>query len=106
MAAFDTDATMIGQVIEGVQIEHPDRLDEEAVPIAPAAPAVQGPEEAGLLEIGPAILGAEGVAVATVVAEVLEDRELVARAEAHLAGLTLAVQAGRRPETVLPGGTR
>lgn len=31
-----------------------------------------------------------------------ETRELVARAEAHLAALELAVQAGRRPETVLP----
>lgn len=35
-----------------------------------------------------------------------ETRELMARAEAHLAGLALAVEAGRRPETVLPGGTR
>ena len=35
-----------------------------------------------------------------------EMRELVARAEAHLAGFALAVQAGRRPETALPGGTR
>lgn len=31
-----------------------------------------------------------------------ETRELVARAEAHLAGLGLAVEAGRRPESVLP----
>jgi outer membrane protein TolC len=31
-----------------------------------------------------------------------ETRELVARAEAHLAALDLAVQAGRRPETMLP----
>lgn len=32
-----------------------------------------------------------------------ETRELVARAEAHLASLTLAVEAGRSPESVLPG---
>jgi len=34
-----------------------------------------------------------------------ETRELVARAEAHAAALKLAVKAGRRPETVLNGGT-
>lgn len=33
-----------------------------------------------------------------------ETRELVARAEAQLASLRLAVAAGRRPESVLPGG--
>lgn len=30
VAAFDTDAGMIGQVVEGIPIEHPDRLDEAA----------------------------------------------------------------------------
>ena len=34
-----------------------------------------------------------------------ETRELVARAEAHTAALKLAVKAGRRPESVLNGGT-
>ncbi len=34
-----------------------------------------------------------------------ETRELVARAEAHAAALSLAVKAGRRPETALDGGT-
>jgi hypothetical protein len=48
-------------------------------------PPVQGPEEARLLEVGPALLGAERVAVAAVVAEVLEDRELVALAHLEAA---------------------
>jgi redox-sensing transcriptional repressor len=30
VAAFDADAAMIGQVIEGIPIEHPDRLEEVA----------------------------------------------------------------------------
>jgi outer membrane protein TolC len=34
-----------------------------------------------------------------------ETRELVARADAHTAALKLAVKAGRRPESVLNGGT-
>ena len=34
-----------------------------------------------------------------------ETRELVARADAHTAALRLAVKAGRRPESVLNGGT-
>lgn len=34
-----------------------------------------------------------------------ETRELVARADAHTAALKLAVKAGRRPESVLSGGT-
>jgi outer membrane protein TolC len=34
-----------------------------------------------------------------------ETRELVARADAHMAALRLAVKAGRRPESVLNGGT-
>ncbi|MFI5120167.1 MAG: TolC family protein [Thermoanaerobaculia bacterium] len=34
-----------------------------------------------------------------------ESRELVARADAHTAALKLAVKAGRRPESVLNGGT-
>ncbi|HEX5854951.1 MAG TPA: TolC family protein, partial [Thermoanaerobaculia bacterium] len=35
-----------------------------------------------------------------------ETRELVARAEAHAAAFRLAVRAGRRPESVLNGGTK
>ncbi len=35
-----------------------------------------------------------------------ETRELVARADAHTAALTLAVKAGRRPETALNGDTK
>src|SRR5262249_58983623 len=50
---------------------------EEPVAAAQGRPRPQRPEEARLLDVGAAVLGAEDVAVAALVAEVLEVRDLV-----------------------------
>src|SRR5262249_30193717 len=80
------------QVIGHAADAAPDRVDvvlaqdEEAVPLLPALPGLERAEEAGLLDEGAAVLRAERVAVAALVAEVLEVRELVLPLHLEAAG--------------------
>jgi outer membrane protein TolC len=87
--------------IEGAYVQATGARERHATALAAQAAAREVERIAGE-RFAQGVVGMVDLLDAATARREAESRELVARAEAHLAGFALALQAGRRPESALP----